>query len=336
LDFTVLCGPTYYCRKGTSWRAIRNLLYTVAPHWAGTRIRDGFQSGEAIIHCCRDDQAVVTDKRLLIAEEEFVELIRVANRKDCKLFQVFCKMWDAPPAMSTTGKLSDETATGLAGSVIGHITKELLTELMPKTEIRGGFINRFLWCVTQGKPLRMSGAKRIDWTNHGSILADFDAIFQLFDTPQLMDWDTKAFEVWKNFYESMEIPKSTLMADIVARGPDHVLRLSMIYACLDASLKIQPDHIKAALKVWDYCKRSAAWIFGQYLGNRQADLLRWTLQRTPEGMTREQIIDEVFNRHIAGAKLDRVLSELVDAELITMAMEPTKGKPRQRWKSVQP
>jgi hypothetical protein len=114
----------------------------------------------------------------------------------------------------------------------------------------------------------------------------------------------------------MEIPKSTLMADIVARGPDHVLRLSMIYACLDASLKIQPDHIKAALKVWDYCKRSAAWIFGQYSGSRQADLLRWTLQRTPEGMTREQIIDEVFNRHIAGAKLDRVLSELVDAELI--------------------
>src|SRR6516164_217023 len=90
-EFAVLIGETARGRKGTSWRAIENLIKAVDPYWVASRIRSGFQSGEAIINAVRDEvigsippnkrrvgQPIevvidpgVTDKRLMILEEEF-------------------------------------------------------------------------------------------------------------------------------------------------------------------------------------------------------------------------------------------------------------------------
>ena len=102
-EFVVLVGETAIARKGTSWNATQTLLSAINEEWLATRMRDGFQSGEAIVHSVRDtlygtipvnkrkagkaDKAEntildlgVDDKRLLIVEEEFARLLIVASR----------------------------------------------------------------------------------------------------------------------------------------------------------------------------------------------------------------------------------------------------------------
>src|SRR5262249_18337485 len=61
--------------------------------------------------------------------------------------------------------------------------------------------------------------------------------------------------------------------------------------------QIDAPHLKAALAVWEYCESSAAFIFGDLLGDPVADEIARALQHAgPVGMTRTHIRD-LFGRH---------------------------------------
>jgi hypothetical protein len=55
-EFVVLVGETAFGRKGTAWNAVRYLLKEIDPNWVKTKIFEGVQSGEAIVHEIRDSQ----------------------------------------------------------------------------------------------------------------------------------------------------------------------------------------------------------------------------------------------------------------------------------------
>jgi hypothetical protein len=51
---TVIVGETAIARKGSSWVPLHSLLHHIDSEWTDTRIKDGFQSGESVIHAVRD------------------------------------------------------------------------------------------------------------------------------------------------------------------------------------------------------------------------------------------------------------------------------------------
>jgi hypothetical protein len=171
-EFAVMVGETAIARKGTAWAAINNLLHSVNEDWLANRLRDGFQSGEAIIHAVRDAQygvipinkrkagevnkaektlidEGVTDKRLLIVEEEFARLLTVASRQGNTLSSTLRKAWDAKQWLHTEGKISPEKATGAHISMIGHVTIRELLDCLSTIENKNGFSNRVLWIATK-------------------------------------------------------------------------------------------------------------------------------------------------------------------------------------------
>ena len=58
---------------------------------------------------------------------------------------------------------------------------------------------------------------------------------------------------------------------MTARAEAQVMRLACLYAVEDMSYVVGLAHLQAALEVWRYCFESAAYIFGDSLGDPMAD-----------------------------------------------------------------
>jgi hypothetical protein len=101
-----------------------------------------------------------------------------------------------------------------------------------------------------------------------------------------------AREQWAAVYSKLSAAQPGLLGAVVARGEAQVVRLALIYSLLDASEQIDVPHLEAALAVWEYCESSAAFVFGDLLGDRVADEIARALQHAgPKGMTRTAIRD---------------------------------------------
>jgi len=119
--YCVVVGKTARARKGTSWRWVRAVLTDEDPsNWAD-RIRSGLSSGEGLINAFQDDECH-GDKRLLVVEEEFANVLRVAQRDGNTLSGVLRQAWDRD-RLSTMTRNNALHAEGAHLSVIGHITK---------------------------------------------------------------------------------------------------------------------------------------------------------------------------------------------------------------------
>ncbi len=104
------------------------------------------------------------------------------------------------------------------------------------------------------------------------------------------------------------------------------MRIACIYAVLDLSNVIRVEHIRAALALWEYCERSARYIFGDALGDPLADELLKLIRNAHGGVTRTEIRD-FFGRHKSHQHIDRALAVLQEQRLIGERKEGTGGRP---------
>ena len=142
--FVVAMGETAKGRKGTSWGQVKLPLITVDPDWKN-RLKSGLSSGEGLIYQVRDPvikkvatkdkktrEMVYTDeivdpgeddKRLLVVESEFANVLRQLAREGNILSVVIRDSWDTGD-LATLTKNNPTKATGAHVSIIGHITKD--------------------------------------------------------------------------------------------------------------------------------------------------------------------------------------------------------------------
>ena len=345
-EFTVLVGETSFGRKGTAWNAVEDLFEILDPGWLSNRVSDGFQSGEAIVHDVRDPRVIinvrsktndpgVTDKRLQIFEDEFGRFLTAAARQGNTLSETARKAWDARRVLNTKGKISPEKATGSHISLIGHITRLELLKSVQEIENKNGFSNRILWIATHRaktvpEPLPVQWAK-----DHPQIIKSLEDIVVTFGQGQRRElaWSNDGRTDWCDFYNSLKGSSSGIIGSILARSVAHVLRLTMLYTVLDQSALMEPKHLKAAIAFWEYCVQSAQWVFGEKTGDKIADRIYWALQRESQGMSRQQIQEDVFSKHCSKVTLDAAFTALINADLVFMRLERTQQarKPCQRW-----
>lgn len=99
---------------------------------------------------------------------------------------------------------------------------------------------------------------------------------------------------------------------------------------LDQCREIRRPHLEAALALWEYCERSAAYIFGDAIGDPTADAILAGLRQDPEGLDRAQI-HQLFGRHRKANQIDRALGVLLQMGKARITREETNGRPRERW-----
>ncbi len=272
--FTVLVGRSGKGRKGTSWGQIRRLFDHIGD-WAKERIKSGLSSGEGMIWAVRDpviktdtetgepeiEDAGVTDKRLMLNEPEFAQVLKQTERTGNTLSPLIRQAWDRGDLESLT-KNSPAKATGAHISIVGHVTKNELLRYLTSTESGNGFANRFLWvCVSRSKELpdggNLSDAELA--VLRGLLQPVLDAAR---DRPRLLMRDADAKVLWRSVYGKLTAEREGLAAAVCGRAEAQTMRLAMLYALLDGSDEIRVEHLKAGLAVWRYCEESALCIFG--------------------------------------------------------------------------
>src|SRR5262249_7098723 len=115
-----------------------------------------------------------------------------------------------------------------------------------------------------------------------------------------------------------------------------IIRIALIYAVIDSAdlgivdAQIYPEHLRAALAVWQYCEDSARRIFGDITGDPVADTILAVLRATPGGLTRNAIRD-LFSRHESSSEITEALRSLLGSGKVRTETTPTAGRPVERW-----
>jgi hypothetical protein len=353
--FAVVCGATSKGRKGTSWAHIARTFRRVLPAFANDRIQDGLSSGEGMIWSVRDpvekceprkvkghiegyDMVVtdpgIDDKRLLIVAGEFAQVLRCSGRESNTLSSVMRNAWDGLPVLQTMTKNSPVKATGAHICVIGHITIPELRKELADVEGFNGFGNRFLWIVSERSKLLPHGGK-IESVDFSDFDAKLIAAIDHAKTFSLCPRDADANDLWTTIYTELSESSEGLAGAMIARAEAQVMRIALLFALLDCDKWICPQHLIAAKALWDYCERSALFIFGSSTGDKLADKLHAAILRAgDDGLTRAQIRETVGTNSLAAERIVDALKLLSNMGMVEMLNRDTGGRPAELWRAV--
>jgi len=347
----VIVGETGRGRKRTAWNLVAKLLREVDPDFARNNMASGLSSGEGLIWRVRDaiierrrtkggkditpryeeneaDPGVV-DKRLIVLEEEYAQVLAVIERPGNTLSVVVRGAWDRGDLSSLT-KNSPARATGAHISIVGHITAEELERRLSTTEAGNGFANRFLFiCARRSKTLPRGGA--IDIPALARLAARLRAMVERARKISRLDFDEDADRLWSNIYPALSEGRPGLLGAVTGRAEAYVVRLAVAYALLDADATIRAVHLRAALALWQYAEDSARYLFGGRLGDPDAELILEALRNKPGGLTRTQIRD-LFDRHAPTTRIERALEVLAAQNLAVRSAVATTGRAAEVWR----
>ncbi len=349
-----LVGATAKGRKGTSAGRVFALLSSIDNDWCRNRvISGGLSSGEGLIWAVRDPilkrepvragnkqtgrvidyedvqiDAGELDKRLLVVESEFGGVLKVLAREGNTLSPVLRRAWDGADVLKTITKNSPAKATGAHISIIGHITRDELRRNLDDTEILNGLGNRFLWVAVRRSKCLPEGGGAIAGVER--LIEELGAATAFARSLCEVRRDADARALWHKVYPQLSEGRPGLLGAAISRAEAQVMRLALIYALLDQCREIRRPHLEAALALWEYCERSAAYIFGDAIGDPTADAILAGLRQDPEGLDRAQI-HQLFGRHRKANQIDRALGVLLQMGKARITREETNGRPRERW-----
>jgi hypothetical protein len=360
--YVCVVGNSSKARKGTSWEHVRNLFRSCDHEWANRRITQGLASGEGLMWEVRDpvvrrerrggknSQPVsyeeiqvdvgIDDKRALFVESEFGSTLAIMSREGNSLSGIVRQAWDSG-RLKAASKNNPVEATGAHVSIIGHVTSEELHRRLTSTDAANGFANRFLWiCARRARLLPHGG--RI-WE---SVFTDLfrqlsEAITfartEFVDDSTPMCRDASANALWEEVYPSLSEAKAGLLGAVTSRAEAQTMRIACIYALLDCSKWIRRHHLEAGLAFWRYCEQSAAYIFGDALGDVDTDRLLKALRDAGEkGLGLTQIRRTVFRGHKSTDEIADKLGTLARAGLAVSIVDASTKRPTTLWRSVGP
>lgn len=351
--WAVTAGATAKGRKGEAWNMARAVMERADGAWTREHAVSGLSSGEGLIWAVRDpiigrvrvkgeggglayqEQETdpgIADKRLLVLGTEFSSVLKVLGREGNTLSPTLRQAWGRGDLRSLT-KNSPAQATGAHITVLAHGVAEEIRRYLVESEIAGGTANRFLWvCVRRSQLLPFGGNVTPELLT--PLAEGVREALDFAAAAGRMTWSQEAAALWREVYPALSAARPGLAGAVCARAEAHTLRLAMTYALLDCTATIQPPHLLAALAVWRYCEASAAWLFGDRLGDPVAAAMLTALRERGR-MTRTQIRDQL-RRNYPAERIDAALRKLLELGLAEFDRVGTgeRGRPTEVWSPV--
>ena len=105
-------------------------------------------------------------------------------------------------------------------------------------------------------------------------------------------------------------------------------RLAALYALLDNEHEVEPEHLCAALALWEFSVASVKHIFGEKVGDRLADTILAALRVRPRT---DSEISGLFSGNVLAERLTNAKEMLRSQGKIIYRTEPTGGRPKNVW-----
>jgi hypothetical protein len=352
--FAVCVGRTSKSRKGTSWAPILDVLAGADPRWATERILSGLASGEGLVDAVRDPLSVkepvrekgrvvdyqmvvrdagVEDKRLLVFEPELGRALRAMQRHGNTLSAILRLAWDGGDLRVLSRLHQQATAPHI--SVVGHITRPELRRLLTEEAALNGFGNRFLWLhVERSKSLAYGGC--VDPDVLAPIRARLTEALAFARTVGEMERSREAQMCWALSYEKLTRDRPGLIGALTSRAEAQVLRLSCLHALLDRSATVLPDHLAAALALWEMCEESTESLFGDGLDDPIAEKILAGLRRHQrEGLSQSEV-SELLAHKVPAYRIQLATDRLLRDRLIVCDWRASGGRRTLMWYLADP
>jgi hypothetical protein len=284
------------------------------------------KEGEPVL----EDEGIF-DKRLLIDEREFYQVLSVIKRDGNTLSRVVRELWDRGGVESIT-KHSPARTTNAHLSIVGHITEEELRRNLDHTAMLNGFANRFLFIMVKRSKLLPHGGATLDEVAVNDLAIRTRAALNTARQLERVTMTADAAEIWEGIYEKLSAGRYGLAGAACGRAEAQTIRLALIYALLDCTSQIDVRQLRAGLAIWSFAEQSAVHIFGDLIGDPIADdILKALRSAGPDGLTRTQI-SNLFDRHHTSSKITAALAALATAGKAKPQIKGTPGKrPTEIW-----
>ncbi len=334
-EFCLLIGDTAKARKGSSFDHVARLLCAAQSDFHD-RLSSGLSSGEGLIWSVRDPQgpdAGAKDARLLISEPEFASVLKSTAREISTLSPVLRSAWDARPLALLT-RTAPARASAAHIAIIGHITAAELAHHTTRVELANGFLNRFILLACRRVRLLPEGGDPEPLAGTGLTAVLSQTLKHAARAGQVtMDEQTRM--IWREIYPRLSEAQDGLPGALCARAEAHTVRLALIHALLDGQRQIKPEHLHAALALWNYASRCANWALGAHTGDPLAEQIHAALARSPDGLTRTQLRD-LFARNRSGEEIQQALTRLAATGRASSRHAATAGRPAELWNATAP
>ncbi len=310
VEFLLAVGQTGAGRKGTATARTLPIMERVEEGFS-QHVLSGLSSGEGLIKGVspKDGELEPANvRRYLALIAEIASLLSVMKRESNTISAILREAWDCTRLRVLTRK-EPLDVDNVNLSVIAHITPEELLNNLTATDRCNGFANRFLIMLVRRSKFLPEGGGDVDLN---VIVTRLRAAVEAARGRGLIQRDAAARELWAEEYRRITHERAGLRGALCGRAEAHVLRLSLLYALLDSSSTMQPEHLQAALAVWDYCERSIEHIFGGATGDADRERILGALIGGPKTVTE---LRRVFSNNRDGDWIKAKMAMLVRTDV---------------------
>ncbi len=265
----------------------------------------------------------VEGRCLLFTEYEFSRFLSKSLQKGSNLLTTFTQLYDcpdeySPPTRSNRIVAIKPVLSFLTGSTLASCEKYLNDE-----HVGSGFLNRFIFFVDETDKLIAFPPKP-----DPGLAEDFISKIK-----NIISWasalsngeitvSSKAKTLWEEFYaewQTMRRASNPLLADMWSRTPNHIWKMTMLYAVSDKRQEIFLDDLELAILIGDYLEKTSAIIVSHLAKSKTTKVEEYILNKLrtvhPHGLTKNQI-----HMHVGGkinvSALERTLDGLKKMHLI--------------------
>lgn len=350
LFWPVLVGQSSKSRKGTAGRRIETLLNQADESWTRGECKGTLSNGEGLAFAVRDAQFKkepvkqggkptgemqticidngVEDKRLFLVQSEFGAVLKIMARDGNSLSGVLRDAWDGLTLAPMT-KANRVRASNPHIGIVSHVTQDELLRNLTDTETVNGFGNRFVWvAVRRSKELPFPSAP--DESDLSALAREIRKVLPIARACGGLMLSPSARELWIESYHDLSADRPGMAGALLGRAEAQVMRLSGLYAVLDGQSVIDRVHLQAAFALWQHADASTRMIFGDSLGDPDADAMLKAIRARGE-MT-DSALSDLFKRHRTAAQMERAKNVLLEKGLAYPVTVETDGRPRTVWR----
>lgn len=282
--YSLLVGRSGKARKGTSEATVRTIFERAqrvlkSRNAASQPLRvhtGGLSSGEGVAWAIRDPvdedekgkggDLGVSDKRLLVIESEFANVLAQSKREGNTLSATVRNLWDGR-ALEPLTKTSRTRASWPHVVIIGHITGHELREKSTDNDAANGLLNRFMILHVHRPKLVPDPQPTPVEKLEGLAVMVADAIESVnmcnykAENQNEIKMNHAARALWIKQYANITQDRDGLAGSLMARSEVYARILASCFALLDKRTQIEPEDFKASFAWIDYWRASTEFIF---------------------------------------------------------------------------
>ena len=282
--FLLIVGKSGKARKGTAEHTVREIFKradAILRVWLtnNDRLRihsGGLSTGEGVGYAIRDSVEAdengkggdlgVTDKRLLVVEPEFANVLAQLRRENNTLSPTVRNLFDGRDIAPLT-KTSRTNATKPHVVIIGHITGHELKEKSTENDAANGLMNRFmLLYVFRPKLIALpepTSDTKLDALARKIAEAVIAATGKNLHGDNALETtlSNAAKRLWIDRYPQMTRDRDGKGGSLLARSEVYARMLAMIFAAMDGRHELHPDDLLAAIAWVEYWHASVTYVF---------------------------------------------------------------------------